>query len=249
MTVDLTALETAGTIASALLTLMVLSYLFGDNFLFRIAVHLFVGVAAGYAGALALRTVLYPRLVLPVLNDGFSAVTVIFVVSWILVVLLAFKAWPATASMGSLPMALLVGVGAALVVGGAITGTLVPLALATMDSLDPAAVAPLTGETGFERVANVLILLIGTISTLVYFRFTAAPAPLRAVAVGSATRGASLLDVGDGRYRLGARGRASSTAGPPLFDVSEGVRNALDQVRAITGRRLGGESEGRLLPG
>ena len=178
MTVDLTALETAGTIASALLTLMVLSYLFGDNFLFRIAVHLFVGVAAGYAGALALRTVLYPRLVLPVLNDGFSAVTVIFVVSWILVVLLAFKAWPATASMGSLPMALLVGVGAALVVGGAITGTLVPQTLAAMDSLNPSAVAPLTGETGFERIANVLILLIGTISTLLYFRFTARRGPL-----------------------------------------------------------------------
>jgi hypothetical protein len=177
MTVDLTALETVGTIASALLTLMVLSYLLGDNFLFRIAVHLFVGVAAGYAGALALRTVLYPRLILPVVNDGFSAITALFVVSWILVLLLGLKAWPLTASLGSLPMALLVGVGAALVVGGAITGTLVPQTLAAMDTLNPSAVAPLTGETGGERVANVIILLIGTISTLVYFRFTARRGP------------------------------------------------------------------------
>jgi hypothetical protein len=178
MTVDLTALETVGTIASALLTLMVLSYILGDNFLFRIAVHLFVGVAAGYAGALALRTVLYPRLVLPLLSDGFSAITVVFVVSWALVLLLGLKAWPSTASLGSLPMALLVGVGAALVVGGAITGTMVPQTLAAMDSLDPTAIAPLTGETGFERVVNVLILLIGTISTLVYFRFTARRGPM-----------------------------------------------------------------------
>ncbi len=178
MTVDLTALETVGTIASALLTLMVLSYFLGDNVLFRIAVHLFVGVAAGYAGALALRTVLYPRLVLPVLSDGFSAVTVIFVVSWVLAILLAFKAWPATASLGSLPMALLVGVGAALVVGGAITGTLVPQTLAAMDSLNPFAVAPLTGETGAERIINVLLLLVGTISTLLYFRFTARRGPM-----------------------------------------------------------------------
>src|SRR3990170_2870295 len=114
MTVDLTALETAGTIASALLTLMVLSYILGDNVLFRIAVHLFVGVAAGYAGALALRTVLYPRLVLPLLSDGFSAITAAFVVSWALALLLGLKAWPSTAWLGSLPMALLVGVGAAL---------------------------------------------------------------------------------------------------------------------------------------
>jgi hypothetical protein len=47
-----------------------------------------------------------------------------------------------------------------------------------MDSLDPTAIAPLTGETGFERVVNVLILLIGTISTLVYFRFTARRGPM-----------------------------------------------------------------------
>jgi hypothetical protein len=178
MTVDLTALETAGTIISALLTVMVLSYVIGDNILFRIAVHIFVGVAAGYAGALALRTVLYTQLVLPLQTEGLSAVTTIFVISWVLVLLLALKAWPATASLGSLPMALLVGVGAALVVGGAITGTLVPQTLAAMDSLNPFAVAPLTGETGLERVANVLILLTGTVSTLLYFRFTAKRGPL-----------------------------------------------------------------------
>jgi hypothetical protein len=178
MTVDLTALETAGTIISALLTIMVLSYVIGDNVLFRIAVHLFVGVAAGYAGALALRTVLYTQLVLPLQTEGLSAITSIFVISWVLVILLALKAWPAAASLGSLPMALLVGVGAALVVGGAITGTLVPQTLAAMDSLNPFAVAPLTGETGLERVANVLILLTGTVSTLLYFRFTARRGPL-----------------------------------------------------------------------
>ncbi len=177
MTVDLTALEAVGTIASALLTLMVLSYVLGDNVFFRIAVHLFVGVAAGYAGALALRTVLFPRLVLPLLTDGLSAITVAFIVSWILVLLLSLKAWSSTASLGTLPMALLVGVGAALIVGGAISGTLVPQSLAAMDSLNPSAVTPLTGETGFERVANVLILLTGTISTLVYFRFTARRGP------------------------------------------------------------------------
>lgn len=71
---------------------------------------------------------------------------------------------------------------------------------------------------------------------------------LLAVDVGSVNTRASLFDVVDGRYRLVATGRASSTAGPPLFDVSEGVRNALDQVRAITGRRLVDESEALIMP-
>jgi hypothetical protein len=71
---------------------------------------------------------------------------------------------------------------------------------------------------------------------------------LLTVDVGSVNTRASLFDVVDGRYRLVATGRASSTAGPPLFDVSEGVRNALDQLRQITGRRLVDETESLVMP-
>src|SRR3972149_6639237 len=61
---------------------------------------------------------------------------------------------------------------------------------------------------------------------------------LLAVDVGSINTRASLFDVVDGRYRLVATGKSTSTAGPPLFDVSAGGRNALDQGRSITGRKL-----------
>jgi hypothetical protein len=98
-------------------------------------------------------------------------------VPWILIVLLLFKVSPATSRLGSLSTALMVGVGAAVVVGGAITGTLLPQTLAAMNTLNPAAITPTTGETGLERIINVVILLVGTISTLVYFRFTARQSP------------------------------------------------------------------------
>jgi hypothetical protein len=71
---------------------------------------------------------------------------------------------------------------------------------------------------------------------------------LLTIDVGSVNTRASLFDVVDGRYRLVATGRASSTAGPPLFDVSEGVRNALEQLRSITGRRLVDETESLIMP-
>ncbi len=71
---------------------------------------------------------------------------------------------------------------------------------------------------------------------------------LLAVDIGSVNTRANLFDVVDGRYRLVATGRAPSTAGPPLFDVREGVRMALDQVHAVTGRRLVDESENLILP-
>ncbi len=89
-----------------------------------------------------------------------------------LVLLLLLKLSPRTARFGTLSMAVLVGVGAAVVVGGAITGTLIPQSIATMESLSPAAVSPQTGETGFERMLNVAIILVGTLATLLYFRFS-----------------------------------------------------------------------------
>ncbi len=48
-------------IFSFLLTLMILSYLIGDNPAFRVAVYIFVGVSAGYVAAVAWWQVLYPK--------------------------------------------------------------------------------------------------------------------------------------------------------------------------------------------
>lgn len=69
-----------------------------------------------------------------------------------------------------------------------------------------------------------------------------------AIDVGSVSTRASLFDVVDGRYRLIATGRAPSTEGPPLFDVSEGVRMALDQIEGVTGRQLLDESDLLIMP-
>jgi hypothetical protein len=69
-----------------------------------------------------------------------------------------------------------------------------------------------------------------------------------AVDVGTTNTRASLFDVIDGRYRLVATSEAQSTAGPPLFDLSEGVRLAMDRVQDITGRRLIDESDTLILP-
>ncbi|OGO15197.1 MAG: hypothetical protein A2Y93_00755 [Chloroflexi bacterium RBG_13_68_17] len=71
---------------------------------------------------------------------------------------------------------------------------------------------------------------------------------LLAVDVGSVNTRASLFDVVDGRYRLVATGRASSTAEPPLSDISEGVRLAIHSLQDITGRRLVDESEALITP-
>ncbi len=74
------------------------------------------------------------------------------------------------------------------------------------------------------------------------------PDTLLAIDVGSVHTRASLFDVVEGRYRLVASGRSLSTAGPPLFDVREGVRIALDQLQAVTGRKLIDDTETLIMP-
>lgn len=59
-----------------------------------------------------------------------------------------------------------------------------------------------------------------------------------AVDVGAMHTRAVLFDVVEGQYRFIAAGKAISTAAAPLRDVSEGVRDAIGNLEAITGRTL-----------
>lgn len=175
------SLDLLGMIFAAILTIMVLSYIIGDNVLFRVATYLFVGVASGYAGSIAYQNVIRPALIDPVIQNGPASIfrpdaIVIFLIPWFLTVLLLLKLTPRLARYGSFPIALLVGVGAAVIVGGGITGTLIPQSVAAANVLDQEIVFPASGEDIFiwlERLVGAFILLLATISTLIYFRFAA----------------------------------------------------------------------------
>lgn len=56
-------------VVSLALTLMVLSYLLGDNPLYRLAVHILVGTTAGYITVVAFESVILPWLDLTLLDD------------------------------------------------------------------------------------------------------------------------------------------------------------------------------------
>ena len=216
-----------GPVVAMLLTIMVLSYLIGDNPLFRMASHLFIGVAAGYAGALAARSVLWPGLVQPILQAGLGGLiqpsaVLTLIVPALLALLLLLKVLPGASRLGTFSTAFLVGVGAAVVVGGAITGTLIPQSLAAMGTLNPAVVSPQTGETGLERVLNVIIVLVGTLSTLAYFRFT-----MRKKPAGSASP-------------IALAGRALSALGRAFIALAFGVMyaGALSGTLLILAQRI-----------
>lgn len=154
-------------LAGFLLTLMILSYLIGDNALFRFAVHVFVGVSAGYVAIVALYQVIWPYLLIPLVSAPILE-RGLLVIPFVLSALLLMKISPRLGWLGGPAVAYLVGVGAAVAIGGAILGTILPQAAAAAAPFDwRNAPDPLTS------LFNGAVMLAGTVGTLAYFHFGA----------------------------------------------------------------------------
>jgi len=71
---------------------------------------------------------------------------------------------------------------------------------------------------------------------------------LMIVDIGSVNTRAALFDTVEGRYRFLVAGTAQTTSNFPLFDASEGVRQALDRLEVISGRKLADEDDKIIIP-
>lgn len=153
--------ELVGPIIAAVLALFALSYLVGDNPLYRLALHIFVGVLIGYSFGVVVREVLL-RMAFPTLISNPTAV----VVPLVLGILLLFKGFPKQAFVGNFSVAQLIGVGAAVALGGALLGTLIPQVAATGRALSGASLTSLR-----FGLLDALMIVVGTICTLLAFTF------------------------------------------------------------------------------
>jgi hypothetical protein len=161
--------EQIGLYAGLLLSLMVFSYLLADNFLYRLAVYIFIGLAAAFTTLVTVESVLLPWLNNTVLSPTASIpLRVAGLIPVLLGVLLLLKTSPRLGRIGNLAIAFIVGVGAAVAIVGALTGTLLPLTAAT-----GASVGGMTSET----LLNTFLVVLGVVSTLIAFQFTARRLP------------------------------------------------------------------------
>lgn len=145
------SIEAISALIGLFLTVLVFSYLIGDNPLFRTALYLFIGISSGYAAVIVWHSVLMPRLFVPLLSADPGQLLPVVVPLGLSVSLLA-KLSPRISWLGSFAMAMLVGVGAATALSGAVVGTLIPQARAAMGGI---------------------FMMVGTALTLVYFQFSA----------------------------------------------------------------------------
>ncbi len=162
------------------LTFLILSYLvFDDNPLYKLALHIFIGALMGYSFGIVAREIVLTLFQLP--NEHLLLVPLTLGL-W----LLGFKSIPRLAYVGNFAVAYLVGVGAAVALGGALLGALVPQVAATARALSD---APLLDG---------LLIVVGTICTLMAFNFAV---PKQGGLGGLWARGVGLL-AGVGRIFL-----------------------------------------------
>ncbi len=158
--------DTIGAIVGLVITLLVFSYLIGDNPLYRVALHIFVGASVAYAVVVAWHAILRPLLLDWVLRGNVNVL--LGLVPLLLGGLLLARGVRSLSWLGNFSIALLLGVGIAVAVGGALVGTLLPQAGAAMRPLSPFSYPddPLNGPL------DGLLIVVGTVTSLMVFTFT-----------------------------------------------------------------------------
>jgi hypothetical protein len=147
-------IEISGLIVGFLLTIFVYSFVVKDNPMYRLAVHILVGVSAGFAGVGVVNQVLIP-VAESIISQDDNNQLVLWVIPIILAVLLLAKLFPRFAWIGNSSMAVLIAVGSAVGLVGAILGTLIPQITATYES----------------GLVTIVVALL-TVCVLAYFHFT-----------------------------------------------------------------------------
>jgi hypothetical protein len=154
----------------ALLTVAILSYLIGDNPLYRLATHILVGVGAAYVLAVALGQVLIPRVFVAIfdrlprlgaLAAGEQGDLAFALFGLLGCVFLFAKLFRRAAWLGNVAVGYMIGVGAGVAVGGAILGTLGPQTRAA-------------SQLDFGNLLAGLLALGATLTALIAFTYNRA---------------------------------------------------------------------------
>jgi hypothetical protein len=147
------------TIIGGILTLAILSFLYRDNPVYRMAEAAVVGLSIGYTLVMTWNDTLVARLYSPLVDDG----RLVLILPLALGLLMFARFHPRAAVWSRIPIGVLIGAGA----GAAIPAM---LGARTMTQMSATIVPLWTGDGGLDVTA--IVILVGVLCTLAYFYFT-----------------------------------------------------------------------------
>ena len=147
------------TIIAGLLTLAVLSFLYRDNPLYKMAESLLIGLSIGYFLVITWNNTLVVSLFTPLFGEGKLSL----IIPMALGLMMFGRLHGKTAIWSRIPIGVMIGAGA---------GVAIPAMLGARTMVQiSATVQPLWSESGVPAL-SVIVVLVGVLSTLAYFYFS-----------------------------------------------------------------------------
>ena len=144
---------------AAFFTLAIFSFLYKDNPLFKFGEHVFAGLSAGYYIGLVWKSIILQQLWYPILAGEW-----LLVFPAMLGLLMFARLIPKISWVSRVSLAFVMGNTAGVFLISQLNGMILPQMQATM--------LPLVSPDGFGATLMALIIVVGVISTLIYFYFS-----------------------------------------------------------------------------
>lgn len=158
--------ETLGLWTAALLTLVMFSFIYRDNPVYKVGEHLFLGVSLGYSWCLYYYSNIYPQAIAPLTGGGGAERNMWVLIPVLLGAFILLRMIPQLAWLSRYSFAIYIGGAAGIAVPAEMSARLLPLISGMMIPLLP------SGEVGLAELVRNWVMLIGVISTVVYFFFS-----------------------------------------------------------------------------
>jgi len=154
--------EIIGFWASAAMTLIILSFIYKDNPVYKFGEHLFLGTALGYSWCICYYNDIYPNAIGPLFPRHGEPRNYLVLIPIVLAIFIMLRMVPSLAHLSRMSFAVLIGGYAGLAVPAVIMANFLPQITSTMGALGP----------DWATAINRLVLLIGVFTTLIFFFFS-----------------------------------------------------------------------------
>ncbi|MBF0360147.1 MAG: hypothetical protein HQK49_04010 [Oligoflexia bacterium] len=142
----------------AISTIMIFTYLWKENPLYRLAEHVFVGISVGYLICVTWYNVLHPKLYVPLFHEH----QWILIVPLVMSIMMLFRFSSKHGWLSFWPLAFLIG----------FSGYGIPASIDTNMLKQIQATINVSFAGGIIPIITALVILLGTLSCLIYFYFS-----------------------------------------------------------------------------
>jgi hypothetical protein len=154
--------EIIGFWAGAAMTLIIFSFIYKDNPVYKFGEHLFLGTALGYSLCIFYYNDIYPNAIGPLFPQEGAERNYWVLIPIVLGLFILLRMIPSLAWLSRISFAVLIGGFSGMAIPAVIAGNFLPQITATMAPIGPTWVGAI----------NQIVLLVGVFATLIFFFFS-----------------------------------------------------------------------------